>query len=141
MNKAPILIIEDDQDDQDILRDIMNELKVEHPLVFFADCDKAYSHLMSLEKKPFLILCDINLPRVDGIELKQRIDSTDILRRKAIPFIFLTTSDTQSIVDNAYRITNLQGYFQKSPTMARLKKKIACIIEYWSEALHPANEN
>jgi CheY-like chemotaxis protein len=141
MNKAPILIIEDDQDDQDILRDIMNELNVEHPLIFFADCDKAYSHLMSQEKKPFLILCDINLPRVDGIELKQRIDSTDILRRKAIPFIFLTTSDTQSIVDNAYRITNLQGYFQKSPTMARLKKKIACIIEYWSEALHPANEN
>jgi CheY-like chemotaxis protein len=135
--KGAIIIIEDDPDDQLILGETLKELGVESELCFFNDCDKAYSYLMSITEKPFLILCDINLPRMNGIELKRKIDETDRLRALAIPFVFLTTSDSAQTINAAYRITNLQGYFQKSNTDAALKKTLKCILEYWSCALHP----
>ena len=135
--KGPIIIIEDDQDDQQILRDVFQELGEKKELVFFEDCDAAYNYLMSIPEKPFIIICDINLPKMNGIELKKRIDETDHLRKRAIPFIFLTTSDEQQTVDDAYRITNLQGYFKKGTSIQEIKKRINCILEYWQEAVHP----
>lgn len=135
--KGPIIVIEDDPDDQQILREVLTDLEVKNDLQFFDDCDEAFAHLMSIREKPFLIICDINLPRTNGIELKQRIDETDYLRRKAIPFVFLTTSDSQQTINEAYRINNLQGYFQKSHTMPAIRKKVKLILEYWTEALHP----
>lgn len=132
-----IIIIEDDHDDQDVLRLAFKELDITNNLLFIDDCDKAYNHLMSMQEKPFLIICDINLPKMNGIELKQKIDSTDHLRQLAVPFIFLTTSDEKNTVDKAYRITNLQGYFKKGHTMQQIKKKVQCILEYWKEALQP----
>lgn len=137
-SKGTIILIEDDLDDQQILQDIIQELGVGNELLFFDDCNLAYNHLMSLTEKPFLIICDINLPRMDGIELKQKIDATDHLRRQAIPFVFLTTSNSMQTIEEAYRFTNLQGYFQKSDTMAGIKKKIKIILDYWTEALRPS---
>jgi len=139
-SKEPIIIIEDDLDDQEVLRDVFEELQVTNELQFFDDCDKAFAHLMSLPEKPFLIISDINLPKTNGIELKQRIDTTDRLRQMAIPFVFLTTSDAQQTIDAAYRINNLQGYFQKSHTMADIKRKVKLILDYWTEALHPKSK-
>lgn len=138
MNQQPIIIIEDDQDDQEVLRDVIVELSVPHPLHFFDDCEKAFQFLLTTVKKPFLILCDINLPKMNGIQLKRKIDSTASLRQKAIPFVFLTTSGTQSTVDQAYNSTNLQGYFQKSSKMADIKQKVKLILDYWTAALHAA---
>ena len=136
--KGAIILIEYDLDDQQILRDVLQDLGVKNELLFFGDCYLAFNHLMSLIEKPFLIICDINLPKMDGIELKQKIDATDHLRRKAIPFVFLTTSDSSQTIEDAYRVTNLQGYFQKSNTMAEIRKKIKLILDYWTEALHPS---
>lgn len=134
---SPILIVEDDPDDQQILKDVFMELDVKNELRFFDDSDGAYNHLMSVPEKPLIIICDINLPKMNGIELKQRIDATDYLRKKAIPFIFLTTSDEQQTIDNAYRVTNLQGYFKKGASMQEIKHRVKCILEYWTAALHP----
>jgi CheY-like chemotaxis protein len=135
--KSPIVIVEDDQDDQHILREVFRELGAKNELLIFDDSQEVYHHLMSVEEKPFLIICDINLPGMDGIELKQKIDTTDFLRRKAIPFVFLTTSDEQQTVDDAYRNTNLQGYFKKGHSMQEMRNRLKCILEYWGEAQHP----
>lgn len=135
--KGPIIIIEDDHDDQQILRDVFQELGVKNKLLFFNESDAAYNHLMSIREKPFLILCDINLPKMNGIELKTKIDTTDFLRRKAVPFVFLTTSDDQATINDAYRVTNLQGYFKKGVSMQEIKRRVNSILAYWSEALHP----
>lgn len=135
--QGAIILIEDDLDDQEVLREVFAELEVKNELRFFDNCDAAYTHLVSLKERPFLILCDVNLPKTNGIELKQRIDSTGSLRKKATPFVFLTTSAAQQTVDTAYQITNLQGYFVKSSTITDIKQKIQLILEYWQEALHP----
>lgn len=135
--KGPIIVIEDDKDDQEILQEVFADLEINNELRFFNDCEQAYEYLTSMTEKPFLIICDINLPRMNGIELKLRIDKTDQLRKKAIPFVFLTTSDAQQTIEAAYSITNLQGYFQKSLSMEELKNNIKLIIDYWRTTLHP----
>lgn len=135
--KGPIIVIEDDKDDQEILQEVFADLEINNELRFFNDCEQAYEYLTSMTEKPFLIICDINLPRMNGIELKLRIDKTDQLRKKAIPFVFLTTSDAQQTIEAAYSITNLQGYFQKSLSMEELKNNIKLIVDYWRTTLHP----
>lgn len=135
--KGPIIVIEDDKDDQEILQEVFADLEINNELRFFNDCEQAYEYLTLIAEKPFLIICDINLPRMNGIELKLRIDKTDQLRKKAIPFVFLTTSDAQQTIEAAYSITNLQGYFQKSLSMEELKNNIKLIIDYWRTTLHP----
>ena len=132
-----IVIIEDDRDDQDVLREVFKSLNTPYELVFFDQGNDAYNFLMSTSRKPFIIISDINLPKMNGIELKRKIDTTDYLRRKAIPFVFLTTADNRSTVDSAYEVTNLQGYFRKGLLMEEIRENIRCILNYWSAALHP----
>jgi CheY-like chemotaxis protein len=130
-----IIIIEDDRDDQEMLMEVMQQLNVTRPLVFFEDCESAYEHLLTITEKPFLILCDINLPKVNGIAFKRRLDANEKLRSLSIPFVFLTTSDNPATVQEAYRITNLQGYFRKEHTLEQIKQQIKAILDYWSMAL------
>jgi len=132
-----IIVVEDDLDDQQILAQVFEELQVKNKIIFFDDASLAYNYLMSTTEKPFLIICDINLPKMNGIELKQKIDKTDLLRRKAIPFIYLTTAESQAIIDNAYSSTNLQGYFKKEASLEEIKSRMKCILEYWYTASHP----
>ena len=135
--KGPIIIIEDDLDDQQILKETFADLGTDRELVFFDECDKAFAYLMSTIVKPFLIISDINMPGTDGINLKVKIDETDHLRMKSIPFIFLSTSGSEKFIDVAYRKTNLQGYFQKGSSVADVKRQLECILMYWEEALQP----
>jgi len=62
MNKrGPIIIIEDDLDDQEILTDVFNELNYINEIIFFADAKKALEYLKSTEIEPFIIFSDINM--------------------------------------------------------------------------------
>lgn len=132
-----VIIIEDDFDDREILRDVFNEMNQNYKLVFFENAPTAFNYLMSIPDKPFIIISDINLPGMSGIELKQKIDSTDYLRKKSIPFVFLTTADSPNIIEQAYQLTNLQGYFKKQHVMKQIKQQVQQIMNYWSLALHP----
>ncbi|MBB1284564.1 response regulator [Flavisolibacter sp. BT320] len=133
-----IIIIEDDRDDQDMVRDVLQQLGVSHPLVFFDDCEAAYQHLQSRTEKPFLILCDINMPKLNGIEFKRKIEADEQLRSLCIPFVFLTTSDNPTTVKEAYGVANLQGYFHKKNTLEQITAQLKVILDYWHMSLHPA---
>ena len=132
-----VIIIEDDRDDREILHDVFNEINGNYALLFFDNAPAAFNYLMSIPDKPFIIISDINLPGMSGIELKRKIDSTDYLRKKSIPFVFLTTADSPSIIEQAYQLTNLQGYFKKAHLLKEIKHQIQQIMDYWSLALHP----
>ena len=83
MNKSgPIVIIEDDIDDQDILNDIFKELNYSNKLIFFADSVQALDYLTDTEIEPFLVLSDINMPKLNGMELREKIHNNEDLRLK-----------------------------------------------------------
>lgn len=137
MKSRPIILIEDDVDDRDILKEVIAELKLPHEIVWFKDCRLAGQYLASTTGQPFLILCDINLPFQNGIDFKRQIDENPHLRRKSIPFVFYSTYASQAIIDEAYTQFTVQGFFLKETGFEAIKKQISAIIAYWTYCKHP----
>ena len=133
---GPIIIIEDDNDDQELMQEVMDELKVPNVLKFFDTCVKGLDYLITTIEKPFLIISDINLPLMTGIEFKLAINNHPELKKKSIPFIFLSTNPNQQMVYEAYQLL-IQGYFIKPVNMKDFKEMIRMIIDYWKVCRHP----
>jgi CheY-like chemotaxis protein len=133
---GPIIIIEDDADDQEIMKDVFTSLNVPNQLKFFGTCVEAYQYLETTSDKPFLIFSDINLPGMSGAELKKKINENVQLRRKSIPYVFLTTTSEHHVVLDAYENLS-QGFFTKPNNIGDLKKMIEMILTYWKLARHP----
>ena len=137
MNKTgPIVIIEDDQDDQEILTEIFNELAYKNEIVFFEDSVLALEYLTGTEIEPFLVLSDINMPKLNGMELREKIHNNEDLRLKSIPYLFFTTTAEQNHVIDAYS-RSIQGFFVKPRSYDKIKTMIAKIVEYWMECESP----
>ncbi|HEX8277784.1 MAG TPA: response regulator [Segetibacter sp.] len=133
---GPIVIIEDDVDDQEILGEIFKRLNYSNKIIFFNDGEEAFAYISEPDVAPFLILSDINMPRLSGLELRERIQANEDLRMKCIPFIFFTTTANKKSVLEAY-YKSVQGFFQKPNTLEELENKIKIIIEYWKECIAP----
>ena len=137
MNKSgPIIIIEDDTDDQDILSEIFNELNYTNQIVFFGDSQQALDYLIDTDTEPFLVLSDINMPKLNGIELREKVHNNEDLRLKSIPYLFFTTSAEQKHVVDAYS-RSIQGFFIKPHSYDQLKSMLIKIVEYWQECQSP----
>jgi CheY-like chemotaxis protein len=133
---GPIIIIEDDEDDQQILREVFERLHVPNELKFFGNAEDAYAYLETTTDKPFLIFSDINLPRMSGAELKKKINVNEKIRRKSIPFVFLTTTSAHQAVLDAYE-SLAQGFFTKPNNLTSLERMIEMILNYWKISRHP----
>ncbi len=134
---GPIVLVEDDEDDMIVFRDVIHELGVNKELVWFADCQEAMKYLTTSKVQPFIIFSDVNLPRLSGIEFKRNIDSDPDLRRRSIPFVFYSTSADQVYVNEAYTKMTVQGFFQKPSKYNEIKDLLRVIIEYWASCKHP----
>jgi CheY-like chemotaxis protein len=133
---GPIVIIEDDEDDCYILREVFSELNIPNERKFFFKGEDLITYLTSTNDKPFMIISDVNLPGMDGNDIRVIINESDYLRQKAIPFIFLTTSSNKDSVDRAYK-NMVQGYFIKPNKLPEVKIMIKMMVDYWSNCIHP----
>jgi CheY-like chemotaxis protein len=138
MNKnGPVVIIEDDRDDQYMLEEIFAKLDYKNPIVFFSDGNQALDYLNRTEIIPFLILSDINMPKINGFELRTRVRTNEQLQLKCIPYLFFTTSANKESVVDAYAMS-VQGFFVKPNTYDKLESTIKKIMEYWKECIAPS---
>ena len=134
---GPIVLVEDDGEDVDILREALAELSVENEVRAFTSCIECWDYLQTTREMPLLILSDVNLPALSGLDFKRRIDNDPYLRRKSIPFIFYSTSVSQQTVNAAYTDMTVQGFFQKANNFSGIKDSLKRIIEYWKDCKHP----
>lgn len=137
MRSGPIILIEDDRDDKEVFQDILTELHIANPIVWFQNGDDAFSFLQSTTEQPFIIFCDLNIPGLSGIDYKRKIDEDKELRKKSIPFVFLSTTVDQRTVNEAYTQMIVQGFFKKKNSFSELKETIKLIVNYWEECRHP----
>ena len=139
MNKnGPIIIIEDDDDDQFLLTKCFKTLNYTNELFFFANGHQALEFLNGNDIIPFLILSDINLPKLDGFALRDKIKMDAKLQLRCIPYLFFSTVLNQDAVIKAYSVS-AQGFFQKQDSMDELEKTITVIMEYWKRCAAPNN--
>lgn len=141
MNKTnPIIIIEDDPDDQELLKEVFKKLNYPNKLIFFFDGETALDFLNKKEVTPFLILSDINLPKLTGFALREKLKTDAELTIKCIPYLFFSTAISQKAVIDAYSMS-VQGFFVKESSMAEMEKTITAIMEYWIRCAAPNNFN
>src|SRR5437762_9976303 len=110
MKSRPILIVEDNPAERFLLKHSFGEAGIDNEIVFANDGLQAFGMLVSDGFKPFMIIADINMPRMSGLELKKKLDAHNYLA--TIPFIFMTHSTDESEVKAAYEL-RAQGYFEK----------------------------
>ena len=139
MNKnGPVIVIEDDDDDQLLLTLVFKKLNYPNQIVYFPDGQQALDFLETTSEIPFLILSDINMPKLDGFALREKLHSDAQLSLKCIPYLFFSTAVDQRMVIEAYSLS-VQGFFIKQITMEELEKTITVIMEYWKLCAAPNN--
>ncbi|HEY0741088.1 MAG TPA: response regulator [Chryseosolibacter sp.] len=137
LNKnGPVIIIEDDADDQEFLTEIFQKLNYQNKVLFFFDGQEALDSITASQELPFLILSDINMPKLDGFALRQKLKTDSKLSNKCIPYLFFSTAINQKAVIEAYS-QSVQGFFVKQNSMAELEKTISSIMEYWRRCAAP----
>lgn len=137
MNKGgPIIIIEDDLDDQEILSEVFKDLQQKNEIIFFEDGEKALEYLTGSTVEPFIIFSDINMPKLSGMELREKIHENEDLRIKSIPYLFFSTSAEQGHVVDAYS-KSVQGFFVKPAAYSEIKETIKAIVDYWDKCVSP----
>ena len=139
-NLGPIIVIEDDPDDRDILKEIFEKINYPNVVRYFNDGEAALEHLNRTDVIPFLILSDINMPVLDGFALHDKVKIDAKLQVKCIPYLFFTTASDQQVIIDAYS-KSVQGFFIKPNSMALLEKTIRVILEYWELCASPNNSS
>jgi CheY-like chemotaxis protein len=133
---GPIIIIEDDKDDQEMLRDTFARLNYSNEVCFFDNGQLALDYLNRSDVIPFLILSDINMPILNGFALRDKVKMDAKLQVKCIPYLFFTTASDQAIVIDAYS-KSVQGFFIKPNSFTALENTIRVIMEYWTLCSSP----
>lgn len=133
---GPIIIVEDDADDQELMKEIFEELNVKNILRFFNSCKAALDYLLTTLERPFLIISDINVPMMSGLDFLGSINQNEYLKNKNIPFVFLTTSSDDTIIHQAYQMS-AQGFFVKPTSIQNLKEMMEKILDYWFVSSRP----
>src|SRR4051812_47106991 len=118
--RGPIVVIEDDLDDQELLEETFKVLNYPNKVIFFTDGYEALNYIERTEIQPFLILSDINMPKIDGFELRRKIQNNEELKVKCIPYLFFTTGANRQAVYDAYAMS-AQGFFIKPNNVLALQ--------------------
>ena len=138
LKKAPILYIEDSKSDQKLFEMALFELDVPNEVVIAEDGASALKYLRTTLLQTFLIISDINMPGMNGIEMKEEIEKDTELKKKSIPFIFMSSSGTAEEIEQAY-LLGVQGYFVKPTSLEELIETLGMVINYWKTCKHPKN--
>jgi CheY-like chemotaxis protein len=139
LKTGPIVIVEDDADDQHLMQEVLQSLYVNNPILFFNRGTAALQYLQTTNDEPFIILCDMNMPGMNGLELLNKIHTELPAHKQSIPFIFFSTSATPDAMQKAYSMY-AQGFFVKPHAMADTKRVLQLIINYWQTCRYPNNK-
>lgn len=129
-----ILLVEDDEVDVMNVKRAFKKNNITNPLYFATNGLEALvvlrgDHTSSMPRERRLILLDLNMPKMNGIEFLRELRSDPELR--AIPVIVLTTSNEDRDKVEAYNL-NVAGYIIKPVTFSSFVETMATLNKYWT---------
>ena len=130
-----ILLIEDDRIEVMKLKRVLSKEALNHKLIEAKNGEEALTLLRDKSILPDLILLDLNMPKIDGIEFLKILKGDDTL--KYIPTVVLTTSSNHNDVKQCYEI-GIAGYVLKPLKYEDYVTKLSGLLNYWSlnELIH-----
>jgi CheY-like chemotaxis protein len=130
VSNKPILLVEDDQVDIMTVTRALKEIHVTNPVVHRENGEDALNYLEGqTNDKPCIILLDLNMPIMNGIEFLQAIKNDERYRR--IPVVVLTTSEEQPDKLKSFNL-GVAGYMSKPVDYRKFVEVIRAIDAYWT---------
>lgn len=130
ITNKPILLVEDDQVDAMTVKRALKELHVTNPLLHRENGDAALACLRGpASERPCIILLDLNMPIMNGIEFLQAVKHDDELKR--IPVVVLTTSEEQQDKVDSFNL-GVAGYMAKPVDYRQFVEVMRSINTYWT---------
>lgn len=129
VKKLKILLIEDDMIEIMKLNRTISTLKLDHTIIEANNGEDALQILEQKDNLPDIILLDLNMPKINGIEFLNILKKDVVL--KYIPTIVLTTSNNQKDLLECYK-TGVAGYVIKPLKYEDYVSKIEKLLAYWS---------
>ncbi|MDO8262718.1 MAG: response regulator [Gallionella sp.] len=130
ITNTPILLVEDDQVDVMTVKRALKEIRVTNPVVNLENGEDALKYLRDPESaKPCIILLDLNMPIMNGIEFLQVAKHDALLKR--IPVVVLTTSEEQQDKVNSFDL-GVAGYMAKPVDYRQFVEVMRTIDAYWT---------
>lgn len=139
--KAPILLVEDDEVDVMMMQRAFKKLGIENPLHVAKSGDHGLAMLRGEghpKIDPALILFDMKMPKMDGITFLREIRADPELQ--SLVAVALTSSNQPRDVEAAYRY-NAAGYFVKPVAFEELLELVEIIHRYWHHCEPPRNRS
>ena len=135
MDSKPILLAEDRADDQLLVKRALSSKNITNPLIIANDGVEALDLLFGTGTReaegpvrPALVLLDIKMPRVDGLEVLQRLRANEATRR--LPVVMMTSSDEERDLMQSYDL-GVNSYIRKPVDFTEFAEAIAQIGLYW----------
>lgn len=130
---ANILLVEDDKIDAKVFKRAMDQQRINNPVIVARDGVEAWEILKGENghdplARPYIIVLDINMPRMTGIELLRKIRAEETLR-DAVVFVLTTSNDEQDKI-KAYDL-NVAGYMLKSDMGNSFVRAVELVQKYW----------
>lgn len=129
-------MIEDDVDMHYLYRRVFHNLHLDDRLKLFDNAKDALDFLHQAPGETQLIFSDINMPVIDGLELKKKINEDEAIQQYNIPFVFLSTSATDYDIRKS-SLLGIQGFFQKGETLDEIENTIKLVLTYWRSSIKP----
>ncbi len=129
-NAIEILLVEDNLDDAGLTIRALKKHHLANNLLHLQDGEEALNYLFSerLNAIPKVILLDLKMPKVDGIEVLRRLKADE--RRKTIPVVVLTSSKEERDIVESYKL-GVNAYIVKPVDFDKFVKAISEIGFFW----------
>jgi CheY-like chemotaxis protein len=131
-----VMLVEDNVDHAELVIRTLDQHRIANRIRHFSDGQSALDYLMrrgefsdpALSPRPHVILLDLRLPRVDGLEVLEQIKHTDDIQ--SIPVVILTTSEAEKDVARAY-FNHANSYLVKPLGFDEFRKLMEDLGFYW----------
>ncbi len=131
MKSRYVLAVEDNEDDITLMKRIFQKQMPDYTIRYISDGEEALDYLKSKQFKeelPRLILLDIKIPKVNGLELLRSIRKYE--EYKSIPVVMLSSSDRDDEIQLSYHL-GANSYIEKPKSFTELSKALPAMIDYW----------
>ena len=129
MNNSLIALVEDNADDEALTMRALKKHGIANDIVVLRDGVEALAFLLAPDQPlPQLVLLDLNLPRISGLEVLERLRSEE--RTKLLPVVILTSSNEERDLNSGYRL-GANSYVRKPVDFVQFSEAVHQLGLYW----------
>ena len=133
----PIFLVEDNPDDERLTLRALKRGHITNPIQVARDGEEALAAIFSTERLPAVVLLDLKLPKVDGLEVLSRLRKNE--RTRYLPVVILTSSNEQRDIVESYNL-GANSYVRKPVDFKQFTHAVSQLGLYWALINEPPPE-